>query len=243
MGAFVSNISGLTAGTLYYVRAYATNSAGTSYGNELTFTTLSTSNCGSAITINHVTGAVAPLNKNVTYGTVTNIPGEPSKCWITSNLGADYQATAVNDATEASAGWYWQFNRKQGYKHDGTTLTPTWTITWINENSDWLLANDPCTLELGSGWRLPTKTEWTNVDASGGWTNWNGPWDSGLKLHAAGCLYNSSGSLYNRGSDGNYWSSVQGGATTGWYLYFYSSSRGMSYNIKAHGFSVRCLRD
>jgi plastocyanin len=40
-GQFVSNITGLTAGTLYYVRAYATNSAGTAYGDEITFTTSS----------------------------------------------------------------------------------------------------------------------------------------------------------------------------------------------------------
>lgn len=38
-GSFSSNITGLTANTLYHVRAYGTNSAGTSYGNELTFTT------------------------------------------------------------------------------------------------------------------------------------------------------------------------------------------------------------
>jgi Protein of unknown function (DUF1566) len=39
-GIFVSNLTGLTANTLYYVRAYATNSVGTAYGNEITFTTL-----------------------------------------------------------------------------------------------------------------------------------------------------------------------------------------------------------
>jgi len=38
-GTFVSNLIGLVSGTLYYVRAYATNSAGTAYGNEVTFTT------------------------------------------------------------------------------------------------------------------------------------------------------------------------------------------------------------
>src|SRR5664280_2654185 len=37
--SFVSNLSGLTSGVIYYVRAYATNSAGTAYGNEITFTT------------------------------------------------------------------------------------------------------------------------------------------------------------------------------------------------------------
>lgn len=40
-GFYVSYITGLTANTPYYVRAYATNSAGTSYGNQLSFTTLS----------------------------------------------------------------------------------------------------------------------------------------------------------------------------------------------------------
>jgi hypothetical protein len=38
-GIFSSAISGLAANTTYYVRAYATNTYGTSYGNELSFTT------------------------------------------------------------------------------------------------------------------------------------------------------------------------------------------------------------
>jgi hypothetical protein len=38
-GAFTSNITGLGPNTTYYVRAYATNEAGTGYGAEKTFTT------------------------------------------------------------------------------------------------------------------------------------------------------------------------------------------------------------
>lgn len=38
-GGFISSIVGLTVGTKYYVRAFATNSAGTTYGSEVTFTT------------------------------------------------------------------------------------------------------------------------------------------------------------------------------------------------------------
>jgi N-acetylneuraminic acid mutarotase len=37
LGSFTSKITALTPNTLYYVRAYATNTAGTSYGNEVTF--------------------------------------------------------------------------------------------------------------------------------------------------------------------------------------------------------------
>jgi hypothetical protein len=39
-GAFTSSITGLSVGTTYHVRAYATNTAGTSYGDDVTFTTL-----------------------------------------------------------------------------------------------------------------------------------------------------------------------------------------------------------
>ena len=39
VGAFTSNITGLTPGTTYYVRAYATNSEGTTYGEEVGFFT------------------------------------------------------------------------------------------------------------------------------------------------------------------------------------------------------------
>lgn len=39
-GNFTSNITGLTANTTYYVRAYAINSAGTAYGAQQSFTTL-----------------------------------------------------------------------------------------------------------------------------------------------------------------------------------------------------------
>ena len=53
-GEFTSNITGLSPNTKYYVRAYATNIAGTAYGSEVNFTTNSTSvlyvssdgNCG-----------------------------------------------------------------------------------------------------------------------------------------------------------------------------------------------------
>ena len=45
-GVFSQNISGLTCGTTYYARAYAINSAGVAYGNEVNFT-LSTNNLAS----------------------------------------------------------------------------------------------------------------------------------------------------------------------------------------------------
>ena len=60
-GAFVSSLTGLTPNTLYYVRAYATNSVGTAYGAEVSFTTLPSYplimrvsvNSGDTVTIPH----------------------------------------------------------------------------------------------------------------------------------------------------------------------------------------------
>jgi hypothetical protein len=46
-GVFTSTLTGLTANTTYYVRAYATNIGGTSYGNEISFTT--TNNAGGGV--------------------------------------------------------------------------------------------------------------------------------------------------------------------------------------------------
>ena len=198
--------------------------------------------CGFTLNISHVTGSVAPVNKTTSYGTVTNVPGETAKCWITSNLGSDQQATTVNDATEASAGWYWQFNRQQGFKHDGITRTPnTSWITGITENSSWLSANDPCAIELGGTWRIPAYSEWNNVMSAGSWYDWNGPWNSLLKMHAAGYLDNT-GALVWRGSDGAYWSDTQYDNSYGWSPYFYSSSCYMGSSDKAYGLAIRCIQ-
>ncbi|MBN1339325.1 MAG: hypothetical protein JXA03_08380 [Bacteroidales bacterium] len=200
--------------------------------------------CGDPLPVTHTAGDVAPVNKTVNYGTVmTNLTGS-DKCWITQNLGSDQQAISVTDNTEASAGWYWQFNRKQGYKHDGTTRTPNspW-ITFINENADWQAANDPCSVLLGAGWRLPTYTEWYNADFNGSWGNQFDAYASVLKLHAAGNLYYGNGSLNYRGIYGYYWSSTQISSTVGWYLLFGSTYCDMTNDNKTLGFTGRCLRD
>lgn len=235
--------TGLTEAIPYTRYAWAYNSCGYSIVTVLTDTTL-TLQCGDDLMVEHVAGTVAPVSKSVTYGTVNNVPGEESKCWITTNLGADYQAYAVNDNSEQSAGWYWQFNKQQGYKHDGGTRTPntTW-ITSISENSNWLAANDPCNLLLESGWRLPTYAEYNNVITYGGWADCDDAWGSLLKMHAAGYLNYSSGALMNRGTYGYYWSSVQISNTNSWRLYFSTGNCTMGNLNKAYAFTVRCLKN
>ena len=60
IGIFSSNITGLTIGTTYHVRAYATNTSGTTYGNEQVFTT-----CRNEPT-NHATGLNCGTTGNTT---------------------------------------------------------------------------------------------------------------------------------------------------------------------------------
>jgi len=85
-GSFTSNISNLTAGTKYYVKAYATNSGGTAYGNELSFTT--TPDAPTLPTV--ITAAVTSVTVSsaVCGGEVTNEGGASvtarGVCWSTS---------------------------------------------------------------------------------------------------------------------------------------------------------------
>ncbi|MDY0388460.1 MAG: hypothetical protein RBT65_15325 [Methanolobus sp.] len=238
-----SGVTGLAVPGVATLRWTISNSPCTPSTDDVVITTTSCFTCGGTLAINHFIGVVCPETKSVNYGTVSStLGGTGAKCWITQNLGADNQASSATDATDASAGWYWQFNRKQGYK---VGPTPTWTITSISETSDWTAAQDPCAIELGAGWRIPTKTEWENADgASGGnWGNYTDAYNSVLKLHAAGYLGGGNGSLYGRGTDGYYRSSTQNLATNGWNLSFDSSSSNVGIYDNAAGFSVRCLRD
>jgi parallel beta-helix repeat protein len=82
-GAFTSNITALAPGTLYHVRAYATNTAGTSYGDDVSFTTLP----ADTETFNTSGSWVAPAN--VTSVTVEVWGGGGKGGSITSGYGED----------------------------------------------------------------------------------------------------------------------------------------------------------
>jgi hypothetical protein len=73
-GAFISSLASLKGHTVYYVRAYATNSAGTGYGPEVTFTTLVDLPVVTTTAVTGITKVAAVTGGEVTYdggGTVT----------------------------------------------------------------------------------------------------------------------------------------------------------------------------
>ena len=128
-GIFQSNLAGLTANTLYHVRAYATNSAGTAYGQDRTFRTdpvtindydgnsYSVIRIGNQLwtgenlkTTRYVTGTAIPI---VTDNDAWNALTTPGYCWYDNNMsaykdiyGALYNWYAVNAGNLCPAGWH-----------------------------------------------------------------------------------------------------------------------------------------
>ena len=204
--------------------------------------------CPPVFTIQHIEGIDgAPVSKTVTYHSVSSTISGKAVCWITQNLGAEHEALLATDATEASSGWYWQFNRVQGYQYTTVRYPSPW-VSAINENSNWIPANDPCVMLLGTGWRIPINSEWTTAKgAPQNWANYDNTYNSILKLHNAGFFDSNSGILVNRGLQGDYWSATQYNGTDAYYIGFNSSgfwTTGVDANSKSrYAFSLRCLRD
>jgi pectin methylesterase-like acyl-CoA thioesterase len=84
-GSFTSHVTGLTAGTGYYLRAYATNAAGTGYGSVRSFTTLDSITVPSVTTL-PVTDIMVVSAEG--RGNVTDWGGDTvvarGLCWNTS---------------------------------------------------------------------------------------------------------------------------------------------------------------
>jgi uncharacterized protein (TIGR02145 family) len=102
-GSFVSGLTGLTANTTYYVRAYATNSLGTAYGNEISFNTTSilttptiTTNAVSAITATTATG-----NGNITSDGGASVTAR-GVCWSTTTNPTISNSSSTNGSGTGS---------------------------------------------------------------------------------------------------------------------------------------------
>jgi hypothetical protein len=65
-GAFTQSITGLTAGTTYYVKAFATNSTGTGYGAQVSFATLPVAPTVNTTAASSIASTSATLGGNVT---------------------------------------------------------------------------------------------------------------------------------------------------------------------------------
>ena len=87
IGAFTSSITGLIASTVYYVRAYATNIAGTAYGNELSFTTSTPAATLPILTttaISSITSSTASSGGNISSDGGASVTAR-GVCWGTTS--------------------------------------------------------------------------------------------------------------------------------------------------------------
>lgn len=161
IGLFSQSLTGLTQGSLYYLRAYAINSAGTSYGSVISFTpagaTVSTDNVtgvttNAAILGGNVTslGSSAVTEKGIVYTTGTGIPTTGDiKIAAGSGLGVFSQTvSSLSPATTYSARAFATNGTATNYgavqifttqttlnsiKRVGTVLTNSIVVTFIVE--------------------------------------------------------------------------------------------------------------
>ncbi len=101
-GAFTGNITGLSTYTTYYVRAYATNTAGTSYGNEVYFTTNGVVPTVTTQAVSSITASTATGNGNITALGIPN-PTSHGFCWNTTGTPTTGDST-TNAGAASSTG-------------------------------------------------------------------------------------------------------------------------------------------
>ena len=165
--------------------------------------------------------------------------------WAKYNVGA---------TSETDYGDLFAWGATEPYRLNGTTPidnTNNYASSYANKIQHDLYPNeDAATVHWGKGWKMPTKAqfeellanttdEWTAVNGINGrkFTASNGNY---IFFPAAG--YVLGGSLYSRGSNGNYWVRSFSSASSAWLLHFSSSERYVSTNGRLIGFSVRPVR-
>jgi uncharacterized protein (TIGR02145 family) len=159
LGSFTSNLSGLTANTTYYIRAYAINGVGTFYGNEISFTTLN-----NIIPSPHTCGSENVHNPNLTYGSMTDQDGNVYKTivigsqkWMAENLKTcHYRNGDIIPNLVGNFNWEysnvgafcWYNNDSASYNCPYGKLYNGYTIS------------DPRNV-CPIGWHVPAISEWT----------------------------------------------------------------------------------
>jgi len=253
MGSFASQATRLTPGKTYYLRAFARNFIGTSYGNQVSFSTLPGQGEGEII-----------FNTALTYGTFTDIDGNSYKTiqigtqtWMAENLRTTKyrngdpipEITDLNQWKNLTSGAYCNYNNEAEF------------AAIYGRLYNWFAVNDVRNL-APEGWHVATDNDWTtlisylggNNVAGGklkeaGLTHWNSPNsgatnESGFSAVPGGLLL--TGIFFSGIGDTAYWWSatpVDDSYASYWELIInYNWINRYGYQ-KKDGHSVRCVRD
>lgn len=232
-GNFSSSITDLTANTTYYIKAYATNSVGTGYGNEITFTTQTgdiDGNSYNAVTIGTQVWMVENLKVtkyrngddilNVTDVAIWAALTEGGYCNLSNDVNqADVYGRLYN--------WY--------AVHDSRNIAPTgWHVA---TDAEWTTLSTYLGGQSVAGGKLKEKgiAHWCNPNI--GATN-----ESGFTALPGGA----------RGDDflsycgyGFWWTATEAEATTAFNRVIFDNETGVNRvsNKKVGGSSVRCVKD
>lgn len=238
LGEYTVTLSGLTAGTTYYYRAFATNAAGTGYGAELSFTTLEG-------------GTFTDSRDTRTYHYV-KIGGQ---FWMAENLA--YLPVVSQPASMSATDPHYYV-----YGYDGTdenTAKATANYSTYGVLYNWAASLAACP----AGWHLPNKAEFTTlIDHMGGdaiagykmksmhgWNdnagkNGNGDNSYGFTALPGGDL-EGTGVFLNLKDYGSFWTSGADGDANGlmWLLDNFNVGAFLHSYPKSIGVSVRCIKN
>jgi len=236
-GNFTSEINNLTPNTTYYARAYASNSATTTYGSELSF-----------ITDNVVTDI---------EGNVYTIVQIGSQLWMAENL----KTTKYNDGAnipEITDNTIWSGLTSDGfswYNNDRITYGETYgaLYNWYVVGTEKLCP---------TGWHVPSLIEWDQLadflgglDVAGyklketGTAHWKSPNSDatnevGFTAIPSG-IRQPTGAFWSVGQSTNWWTSTMIDGTFSWNKWVFSDDPKLNPlgNRRTYGFSIRCISD
>jgi uncharacterized protein (TIGR02145 family) len=262
ISSFTSYLTGLKPNTSYYLRAYATNSAGTGYGAEISFNTVVLSDADGNVYKTIVIGTQQWMAENLKtkryrngdlIGTTTNavyfdIPdvSYPRYQWpcgndesLVNSYGRLYTWYAANDSREISpSGWH------VPYDNEWTVL-----IEWLrSHNYGYTQYQDDVAKSLAStwGWYGSGITPGSGAVANSITTNNR----SGFNAVPSGSVsfswwYQFNGTFDNFGVYARWWSCIEYNTTNGLArsINSYDSQIARIYSSKRNGFSIRCIKD
>ena len=193
-GSYTVPMTGLTPGTKYYVRAYATNSAGISYGNQVDFTTTATLPTVTTAQVSNITQTTALGGGNVTSDGGADVT-ERGICWSTSH---DPTASGSHATSGTGTG---SFTANM----TGLTANTTYYVRAYAKNSQGIAYGDEVSFRTSQNISAPTVVtlEVTDITQTTATVNGNVTSDGGANVTERGICWSTSHDPTTSGNHAN----------------------------------------